>query len=216
MLLPKFCGLLAGVCCVFCLTGYRAGADEATSAVATNQPALRTLIRSEEVLDSTDAKPIQRAYFSSGTNRFAFAIPGDFQLDASNPAKLILTSPDYTGFIAVQLVNPTTGEAGELVMNSFRNQAQDEFPEGSITMEFDLRAAKNTGPAYELRWKNSNGAQQLAWVGFVPSVAGILKFSLISNLEKSPENQMNFRCLLRSFQSNEGGKLEILPVSGAS
>lgn len=57
----------------------------------------------------------------------------------------------------------------------------------------------------------------MACVGFVPSGSvGVLKFSLLSNLDKYPQNQTNSRCLLRSFQSNERGKLKILPVSGAS
>ena len=174
------------------------------------------MIKSEEVLDATNAKPIQRAYFSSGTNRFAFAIPGNFKLDASTPGKIILTSPDYTGFICVQLVNPATSESEGLIVESFRNLAMEEFPEGIIVSEFGLRAANHGGPAYEFNWRNSTGARQVACVGFVPSKAGVLKFSLLSNSEKYSENQMNFRCLLRSFQSNESGTLEILRVSGAS
>ena len=217
MLFPRINRLLSAALGGLSLLGFTALADEARPQMSTNPPVtLRTLIKSEEVIDGTNAKPIQRAFFSAGTNRFAFAIPGDFKLDASIPGKLILTSPDYSGFIAVQLVNPAAGEAGSLVVDSFRNLALDEFPDGTIVREFGLRAAKQSGPAYELRWRNSSGAQQLACVGFVPSNAGVLKFSLLSNSEKYPENQMNFRCLLRSFQSNEGGQLEILAVSGAS
>lgn len=173
------------------------------------------MIKSERVPDATNAKPLQRAFFSSGTNRFAFVIPCDFTLDASVPGKIILTSPDYTCFIAVQLIN-FSGDGNGLVLESVRNLALEEFPEGAITREFDLHAANQSGPAFEFQWKNSSGAHQAACVGFVPSAAGMLKFSLLSNSEKYPESQMNFRCLLRSFQSNKEGKLEIPPVSGAS
>ena len=215
MWFPKFFGRPAGALCAACLMGHPAGAEEASSGGATNPPVLRTLIRSEEVLDATNAKPLQRAFFSAGTNRFAFVVPEDFKLDASFSGKIILTSPDYNCFITVQLVGPATGAAG-LVVDSFRNQALEEFPLGAISNEFELRAAQHSGPAYELHWNNASGSPQVACVGFVPSAGGVLKFSLLSNSEKYPESQMNFRCLLRSFQSNEGGQLEILPVSGAS
>jgi len=208
--------LLAGLALVGRLES-NVRADETSAGSSTNlPPAMRTVIRSEEVLDATNAKPIQRAFFSSGTNQFAFAVPGDFKLDATTPGKIILTSPDYSGFIAVQLVGPVDGGGAGLTVDSFRNLAMEEFPEGTIVGESELRVANHGGPAYDLRWKSYQGAQQLAFVGFVPSTAGVLKFSLLSNAAQFPVNQMNFRCLLRSFQSNESGKLEILPVSGAS
>jgi hypothetical protein len=217
MLFPKIRRLLSAMLSAVCLTGFTTLADETSPEASTNAPAaLRTLIRNEEVLNATNAKPIRRAYFSSGTNRFAFVVPGDFKLDASNPGKIILTSPDYSGFIAVQLVNSASSEAGGMLVQSFRNLAADEFPSGNIVGEFGMRAANQSGPGYEFAWKNSEGSQQQACVGFVPSAAGFLKFSLLSSSEKYSENQMSFRCLLRSFQSNEDGKLEILPVSGAS
>jgi hypothetical protein len=217
MLFPKLNhthNILIGLACLMVHT---ARADEVGIASPTNQNAtLRTTIKSEEVPNSTNAKPIQRAYFSIGTNRFAFVIPGDFKLDASLPGKIVLISPDYTGFIAVQVISPSVNEAGGVVIESFRNLASDDFPSGNIVGEFSLRVANHSGPAFELALRNSEGAQQLARVGFVPSPVGFLKFSLLSSSEKYSENQMNFRCFLRSFQSNEGGKLEIPPVSGAS
>ena len=217
MLFPRISSGLFSVLVSWSLLEFTTLADETSPAEPARSPAtLRTLLKSEEVPDATNAKPIQRAYFSAGTNRFAFVVPADFKLDASNPGKLVMTSPDYDCFISVQLVNPATHEAGALVMESFRNQALDDFPGAVITGELGLHAANQSGPAYELRCKNFNGARQLACVGFVPSGAGVLKFSLLSNAEKYPEHQTNFRCLLRSFQSNESGKLEIAPVSGAS
>ncbi len=216
MWFPKFCNLLSGALCVACLAGSRMAAEEFRPGGHTNQPDLRILIRSEELIDATNAKPLQRAFFSAGTNRFAFIVPEGFKLDASFPNKIILTSPDYTCFISVQLIDPTVNEAACLVAMASRNQAMEEFPGSTISNEFELRAANHGGPAYELNWKSSNGSTQRACVGFVPSRAGVLKFNLLSNLEKYPQSQMHFRCLLRSFQSNEGGSLEILPVSGAS
>lgn len=198
------------------LTGYQTCGNEARLEVATNQPVMRTVIRSQPVPDVTNAKPIQRAFFSIGTNQFAFVIPENFKLDASQPNKIILTVANYTCFITVQLIQPTTVDAPEWTVDSFRNQAQAEFPEADIIREFELRAANRSGPAYELRGRNSEDGNQMACVGFVPSNAGWLKFSFLSDLGKYPENQISFRCLLRSFQSNARGKLEILPVSGAS
>jgi hypothetical protein len=191
-------------------------AEETTRVAATNQPTWRTVIRSENLVDATNARPIERALFNAGTNRFAFVIPADFKLDASNPGKFVLTSADYSCFITLQLVGAGTSASAGLMINSFRNQAQDEFPLGTISSEFELRAANHGGPAYELRWVNSNGTDQLAYVGFIPSQAGLLKFTLLSEAQKAHVNQNHFRSLLRSFQNNESGKLEIQTVSGAS
>ena len=216
MWFPNYHGLLASALLATCLMECRAGAGEATSEASTNRPGLRAVIRSEEIPDTTNGKPLQRAFFSSGTNRFTFILPEDFKLDASEPDKLMLTSPDYTCFMTVQLTHPGTDDAAVLTADFCRDLVLKEFPLAAVNNEFAIRAGNQGGPAYELQWKNSGGAQQRACVGFVPSLAGVLKFSMLSNLEPYPVNQAKFHCLLRSFQNNENGKLEVAPVSGAN
>ena len=213
---PKLFSWSAGALCAAGQLGNPAQADETGPATTPAPATLRTVIRSEEIPDTTNAKPLRRAFFSAGTNRFAFVVPEDFQLDAAIPGKIILTSPDYFCFITIQLVSAATSEDGGMVIRSYRNQALNEFPLGTISNEFELRAANHSGPAYELRWNNPSGASQLACASYIPCQAGVLKFTLLSNAEHYSKNLTHFRCLLRSFQNNESGKLEIIAVSGAS
>src|SRR5438105_1380591 len=71
----------------------------------TNLPSFRASLKTEEVVGGTNAKPLQRVFLTSGTNKFTFMVPEDFRVDASMPNKIVLNSPDYSCFISVRFVD---------------------------------------------------------------------------------------------------------------
>lgn len=205
---------------ILCLGAwFRAGnvrAEQPDTDTQTNVPALHASFKSEELVGGTNAKPVQRAYLTSGTNKFAFLVPGDFRMDASLPNKVVLISPDYSCFITVRFIAAGPSDTEAIQLESSRNQALSEFPGATITSEFSITAANHSGPAYELQWKNTSGAGESACAAFIPFAAGVLEFSLLTHSDKYPDGNYFFRSLLFSLQCNESGQLEILRLSGNS
>ena len=182
----------------------------------TNVSVLHASFKSEELVGGTNAKPVQRAYLTSGTNKFAFLVPADFRADASLPNKVVLNSPDYGCFISVRFIAAGPSETGAVRLESWRNQVLSEFPSAPISSEFSINAANHSGPAYELRWTNPGGTDESACAVFIPFVAGVLEFTLLTHSDKYPDGKYFFHALLLSLQCNESGKFEILPLSGNS
>jgi hypothetical protein len=191
-------------------------ADQPETDTSTNVPAFRASLKSEEVVGGTKAKPVQRAYLTSGTNKFAFLVPADFRVDASFPNKVVLNSPDYGCFISVRFIAAGPPETGAVPIESWRNQALSEFPNATLSNQFSINAANHSGPAYELQWTNPGGTDESACAAFVPFAAGVLEFSLLTHSNKYPDGKYFFHSLLLSLQCNESGKFEILPLPGNS
>lgn len=205
---------------ILCLAGwFRAGnvcAEQPDTDNPTNMPALHASFKSEELVGGTNAKPVQRAYLTSGTNKFAFLLPADFRADASIPDKVVLNSPDYGCFISVRFIIAGPPETKAIPLESWRNQALNEFPNATISREFSITAANHSGPAFELQWTNPSGTVESACTVFIPFAAGVLQFSLLTHSDKYADGNYSFRSLLLSLQCNESGQLEILPLSGNS
>jgi len=182
----------------------------------TNAPAFHASLKSEPVVGGTNVKPVQRAFLTSGTNKFAFLVPEDFRADASLPNKLVLSSPDYGCFISVRFSAAKPPETEVLQLESWRNQALTEFPSATISSEFSIHAAGHSGPAYELQWTNPSGTGESACAVFIPFAAGVLEFSLLTHSDKYADGRFFFQALLLSLQCNESGQFEILPIFGNS
>jgi len=200
----------------FFIFHFSASAQLQDAGLETNLPAFKVLLKSEEVVGGTKAKPVQRVFLNSGTNKFMFLAPLDFRVDASEPDKIVMSSPEYGCFISVQFVEPVKSESGAVPPEAWRNLALGDFPGAVITSEFAMNAANHSGPAFELQWANSTGLSQSGCAAFIPLAAGVLEFKLLAHADKYPDGRYFFNSLLLGFRSNESGKLEILPIPGNS
>jgi len=81
----------------------------------------------------------------------------------------------------------------------------NRHPGAKILDPFSREAAGHSGPAFDLQWVNAGGAEQSARVAFIPSLAGVLEFGLLTTADKFPGGKAVFDSLLAGFQSNEGG-----------
>jgi len=152
---------------------------------------------------------IHRAYFTIGTNHYAFMVPSGFQMNASDPEKIVLSDADYTCFISIRNAGRLPAEAQDSPENYFRNLATVRFPNGTISDEISEFAANHGGPGFDLQWTNSSGAAQAARIAFIPTATSVLEFSVLCTSNKFNDGQLYLKVLLASFRSDEGGKLEI-------
>jgi hypothetical protein len=196
-----------------CLLSQCVHADDLLSYGATNLPALKVSLKSGEIVGS---QPVRRAYVKVGTNEFVFIAPIGFRMDASNPRKIVLSDASYTCFITFRIAGPMPDNTTELQRDTCRELALIQYSGAKISSEYSESAGGRSGPAFELRWENSNGSSQSARVVYIPSAAGILEFSVNSRSDNSGDRESSFNLVLTSFRSNQNGTIEITPIPNES
>ena len=199
---------------VFCgawLFAGRVQADELYANAAAIPATLQISVENEIV---PNLAPVPRAYVTAGTNKFAFLVPGDFRVDANNPAldTVSLISSDFTSWLTLRIAGPAPSDGGELESQPYRELLLSQYPGATILDEFSLTAAGRSGPAFNLQ-KSVGGVMQSMRVAFIPSDAGVLEFSLLASRDNFPKQQAKFNALLLTFRASVDGKLEIPPVS---
>jgi hypothetical protein len=197
---------------VWLLAG-RASADDSVAAVRTNSQVIAVASRNEEVIGN---EPVRRAYLTHGTNEFAFVVPQEFRLDATNPEKVLLVKSDYSCYFTFRLIGPAPALAQELKPETYRELALDQHPGATIMDESSATAAGHSGPAFELQWKPPGTTAQRARLAFIPSAAGVMEFRVVAGTNKFTEARHAFNFVLLNFRSNEGGKLKIARFSDKS
>lgn len=188
-----------------------ASAQESSEGAATNQPtALSTMLKSEEMVA---LQPVQRAYVTYGTNQFAFVVPHGYRMDASNPEKIVLFNSDYSCYIAFRIAESLGYGSRDVLSSACRQLVLERYPNAKILDEFSQSAASHSGPAFDLQWTNSARITQFTRVAFIPTAAGVLEFTLVTNAGKFTEGQYFLNSVMLTFRTNEGGKLHISPLS---
>ena len=87
--------LLAGVVSAAAQSASEETASENTT---TNQPAFQVDVRRN--VEGTYI-PYRFAFITSGSEKFTFLIPEGYRVDTTDPVKIKLASPDYSGMIIV-------------------------------------------------------------------------------------------------------------------
>ena len=198
----------AGTFAILLLTR-RASADEPSlesPAAATNRPAFKASLRGGETIGTHQ---VERAFLNIGTNQIAFIVPVGFQMDATDPQKIVLTQPAKGYFITVRV--SSAAETG-LETSHCRSEALNLYPGAKITQESIDFVANHSGPAFNLEWLNTGGAAQSAHINFIPSAAGLLQFSVMARSADFNDARNYFQILLASIRNNESGKLVIVPL----
>ena len=205
----KLPSLLAVTVCALVLVAKSAQTADAPGKQADYQPRpLKAVIYNAE---TSGWQKMQRVAVSSGTNEFDFVAPYGLRMTASAD-RLTLVSSNSTYFLAIRILDSVTAELNGGNTDFPREFLLGQFPGAHIIEEFAKTAASRNGPAFELRARAAGGAEQTVWVAFIPSAAGVLEFSCMAQLSKTSEAKTAFNSLLRTFRSNQFGKLESLPT----
>jgi hypothetical protein len=208
--LNPVCLLAAGLL-LACVTPGISAADDSEQGQVISRPApFSTQLKREE---TSGPDIVQRAYIACGTNRFAFVVPPEYRLDGSNPEKIVLSNADYSSFISFRIVAPLNFPAQALEPEKCRQRMLECYPGAKVLEEFSQSAANHSGPAFDVRWTNSSNAVQFARVAFIPSPAGVLEFSLVATDGNFKQGEYFLNSVMLTFRSNEGGKLDIAPLS---
>ena len=189
----------------------RAGDGTSTKTDTNVAPAFKTELFKGEFVGVTQ---VLRLMVSSGTNQFLIVVPLGLELDQTSNNRIVIVPPDRSYHLIFRMTGAPDGDPSK--HDSFRERLAQEYAGAKITDESFSKTAGHIGPSFDLFWRAYGGTEQFVRVAFIPSVAGILEFSLVSDSENLGDAQRSFRKLLRGFQSNEKGKIKVVPKIGRS
>ena len=119
--------------------------------------------------------------------------------------KLTLSAANATYFFTVRVLN---GTVTETVTDTTRQHAIRQYPQTSIVDESCKTAAGHAGPVFSLRRNVAGELNRTIRVGLIPCPAGIMEITYNAEPAKTAEAEKTFNSLLRTFRSNENGKLD--------
>jgi hypothetical protein len=175
----------------------------------TNLPAYQTQIQH---VGGPGLLPADFAYVTFGTNKFGFVVPAGYRLETAAAQKVTLVSADYNCLLTFRVFEPDPPGTTELDPAHYRDLLVNSHPGGKIVDEFSLAAVSRRGPAFDLLWNASGSVPRRELVLFIPSIAGVLEFSLVSSLEKFEAARRGFNALLITFRTTEADGRLIMPV----
>jgi hypothetical protein len=186
-----------------------AGAAEPAWSCATNAPPLRVEVRHE---GGPGLSAANRAYVTAGTNKFAFQLPDGFRLETADPQKVTLVSADYNSLLTWRILGPVPSETPELASAACRELLMERHPGGKIIEEFTLPSLGGRGPAFDVRWNATGGGPRDERIVFIPALAGVLEFSLVSSPEKFKTAQPELDTLLLTMRASDANGKLVVPV----
>lgn len=195
---PVFCALLL-------LVSIAEGADSPGKNDRFQPRAFEAAVRSGETIGW---QQMRRVFVTWETNEFVLIAPHGFRIIA-NPKSVALVSADSAYFLAFRILTTATAELDPENTAFHRAFVMQQFPAAKVIEEFSKTAAGRNGPAFELQTRIAGGTERSVCVALIPFPAGVLEFSLNSDLSKASDAKAAFNSLLRTFQRNERGKLEI-------
>jgi hypothetical protein len=193
----------------FCLLAGAASAAEPAWSCASNAPPLQVDLRHE---GGPGLAAANRVYVTAGTNKFAFQLPEGFRLETADPQKITLVSADYNSLLTWRILGPVPSGNPGLSSASCRELLMERHPGGKIMEEFTLASLGRRGPAFDFRWSAKGGGPRDERIVFIPALAGVLEFSLVSSPERFKAAQSELGLLLLSFRASDAkGKL-VVPI----
>jgi hypothetical protein len=186
--------------------GSASGAESAWNCTS-NAPPLQVEVRHE---GGPGLSAANRVYVTAGTNKFAFQLPVGFRLETGDPQKITLVSADYNSLLTWRILGPVPSATPESASATYRELLMERHPGGKIIEEFTRPAVGRRGPAFDVRWSASTGGPRDERIVFIPALAGVMEFSLVSSPEKFKAAQPELDLLLLSFRASDAkGKLVV-------
>jgi hypothetical protein len=154
---------------------------------------------------------IVRCLLKCGTNQFLFMLPPNTRSSATNPETIVLSGTDGLYYLSLRVLESGAGVGGQA--RSRKEQAIESYPGAQHVEEFSMFVAGHEGSGLQLRQASAVGGARQVRLLWVPSAAGTLEFTLNTDPGNAGIAMRAFECVLLSFQSNERGKIIVIPRS---
>lgn len=186
-----------------------AGAQEANESdaenTATNKVALKVDVRRN--VEGTYI-PYRFAFITSGLEKFTFLIPEEYRVDTSDPTKIKLASPDYSGLIIVGVGGSELPPGAKLEPEALRARVLANYSDAVIKLEQTASANGQTAPSLDFSWKTESGITRMTRTTFIPTSVGLMEFTLTASPEKFESSLRELNLVMLTFRSGLNGKFE--------
>jgi hypothetical protein len=161
-----------------------------------------------------DLMPIRCAVTTVGTNKFAFAVPENYQVDVSSSQKVTVNTADFSVVFTLRICGPNPDDGAALDVDTYRATLLRDHPNAAILAEFGANAGGGHGPAFDIRWKVSGKVDRYARVEYVPSRLGVIEFSMTSSQKAAGQAKADLNFMMMTFRTNgDDGKLSLPAIS---
>jgi len=135
------------------------------------------------------------------TNRFTFLPPPQWQVNFEpKERRSLLTSPDLTAAITIQVLSLEHPPKAPLEAEPLRAELMRRFPGAKILRESRCYLSAIQGLAFDLERAGDKGARVVTRQAFAPFSGGMLEFSLTAPQNKFESLRLAFSNVLTSFQ----------------
>lgn len=187
------------------LTWAQETAESDAENTATNKIALKVDVRRN--VEGTYI-PYRFAFITSGLEKFTFLIPEEYRVDTSDPTKVKLASPDYSGLIIVGVGGNALPPGAKMESEALRARVLASYPDAVIKVEQTASANGQTAPSMDFSWKTEGGITRMTRTTFIPTSVGLMEFTLTASPEKFEASLRELNLVMLTFRSGLNGKFE--------
>jgi hypothetical protein len=170
---------------------------------ATNQTVLSVDVRRN--VEGTYI-PYRFAFITSGLEKFTFLIPEGYRVDTTDPTKIKLASPDYSGMIIVGVSGSSLPAGVKLEAAALRAKVMAGYPEAVIKEEHSASANEQSAACIDFSWKTESGITRMTRTTFIPTTVGLMEFTLTASPETFEASVRELNLVMLTFRSGTNGK----------
>jgi len=156
---------------------------------------------------------VVRYFINSGTNQFLFVLPPNTRSEGQNPETLVLAGTDGPYFLSFRILGFGPADADPDKASARKEAVLDRYVGARNIEDFVMNVAGREAQGIQLRQELPAVGQRLVRVLLVPCRAGLLEFTINTDSRKAALANLALSNLLGTFQSNENGKIRIVPRS---
>jgi hypothetical protein len=153
--------------------------------------------------------PYRIAFVTAGTDKFTFLMPEGYRLDTSNPSRVRLASPDFSGLISIGLASEFPLGV-RMDADTLRTQVMTNYSDATIRATTTVCANGQTAPAIDFLWKADSGLTRLTRTTFIPTTGGLMEFTLTASPEKFEASLHELNLIMLTFRSGVNGKFDFV------
>jgi hypothetical protein len=175
--------------------------------------ALTTAIQPGEIIGR---EQVIRCRITCGTNQFLFVLPPFARCTDSNSEKIVVSAADGRYYATIRILSSARENTVADKSRARKEQALGRYPDARDLQEFSWSVAGRPGEGVELRQQTPAVGDRFVRLLWVPCAAGILEFTLNTDARSAGVGKAAFETILLTLQSNEQGRIQVIPRSDKS
>jgi hypothetical protein len=177
---------------------------ESSAPATTNQPAMSVDVRANV---EGSFMPYRYAFITVGSAKYTFLVPDRYRVDASDPRKVKLISPDCSCFIVVGISNEES-VAGPKTAETLREHVREHYLNAEFLGDQVVCANGRCVPGVDFNWKADKEIARSTRTAFFPTATGNLEFTLTTSPENFQAGLNELNLVMLTFRTGVDGRFD--------